>query len=79
MSLDGMRIVLDCANGAAYKVGPTVLRELGAEVFTLGVSPNGRNINDGLRLAPPGAGGRGQGRELRADVGIAVDGDADRA
>ena len=47
LSLDGLRVVLDCANGAAYKVGPTVLRELGAEVFLLGAEPNGRNINDG--------------------------------
>jgi phosphoglucosamine mutase len=47
LSLDGLRVVLDCANGAAYKVGPTVLEELGAEVFPLGVAPDGRNINDG--------------------------------
>jgi phosphoglucosamine mutase len=77
LTLDGLRVVLDCANGAAYKVGPTVLSELGAEVFPIGVEPNGRNINEGCgslypeRLAA-------KVRELRADVGIAVDGDADR-
>jgi hypothetical protein len=52
-SLDGLRVVLDCANGAAYKVGPTVLRELGAEVFPLGVEPDGRNINDGCGAMHP--------------------------
>jgi phosphoglucosamine mutase len=77
LSLDGLRVVLDCANGAAYKVGPTVLRELGAELFTLGVDPNGRNINDGCgSLFPEKAAAKV--RELRADVGIALDGDADR-
>jgi phosphoglucosamine mutase len=77
LSLDGVRIVLDCANGAAYRVGPTVLRELGAEVFTLGVAPNGRNINDGCgSLHPELVSARV--REVRADVGIALDGDADR-
>ena len=77
LTLDGMRVVLDCANGAAYKVGPTVLRELGAEVFAHGVSPNGRNINkDCGSLHPEVTAARV--RELRADVGIAVDGDADR-
>ena len=76
-TLDGIRVVLDCANGAAYKVGPTVLRELGAEVFTLGVSPNGRNINEDCgSLHPQNTVARV--REVRADVGIAVDGDADR-
>ena len=77
LSLDGLRIVLDCANGAAYKVGPTVLGELGAEVFTIGVDPNGRNINDGCgSLFPEKTATRV--RELRADVGIALDGDGDR-
>jgi phosphoglucosamine mutase len=76
-SLDGLRIVLDCANGAAYKVGPTVLEELGAEVFTIGVEPNGRNINAGCgSLHPEQVAARV--REVRADVGIALDGDADR-
>jgi len=78
MSLDGLRVVLDCANGAAYKVGPTVLQELGAEVFTIGVEPNGRNINDGCGSLHPER-VASKVRELRADVGIALDGDADRA
>jgi phosphoglucosamine mutase len=78
LSLDGVRVVLDCANGASYKVGPTVLKELGAEVFLLGTSPNGRNINDGCgSLFPEKTAAKV--RELRADVGIALDGDADRA
>jgi phosphoglucosamine mutase len=77
LTLNGLRVVLDCANGAAYKVGPVVMWELGAEVFTLGIEPNGRNINEGCgslypdRLAA-------KVREVRADVGIALDGDADR-
>jgi phosphoglucosamine mutase len=76
-TLDGMRVALDCANGAAYKVGPTVLHELGAEVFAQGVEPNGRNINAGVgSLYPEQLAARV--RELRADVGIALDGDADR-
>jgi phosphoglucosamine mutase len=77
LALDGVRVVLDCANGAAYKVGPTVLEELGAEVFTLGVQPNGRNINEECgSLHPEKACARV--RELRADAGVALDGDADR-
>jgi phosphoglucosamine mutase len=76
-SLDGMRVVLDCANGAAYRVGPTMLQELGAEVFASGIEPNGYNINKGCgSLFPEKLSARV--RELRADVGIAVDGDADR-
>ena len=76
-TLEGMRIVLDCANGAGYKTAPTVLRELGAEVFTLGVEPNGRNINDDCgSLFPERAAAKVL--ELRADVGISLDGDADR-
>jgi phosphoglucosamine mutase len=77
LALDGLRVVLDCANGAAYKVGPTVLSELGAEVFALGVEPNGRNINDGVGSTHPDV-AAARVREVRADVGIAVDGDADR-
>jgi phosphoglucosamine mutase len=77
LSLDGLRVVLDCANGAAYKVGPTMLHELGAEVFAVGVEPNGRNINRECgSLYPEKLAAKV--RELRADVGIAVDGDADR-
>jgi phosphoglucosamine mutase len=73
-----MRVVLDCANGAAYKVGPTVFEELGAEVFPIGVEPNGRNINKECgSLYPEKLAAKV--RELRGDVGIAVDGDADRS
>jgi phosphoglucosamine mutase len=77
LSLEGMRIVLDCANGAGYKVAPTVLAELGAEVKTLGVEPDGKNINDhcGSQHARNMA---EQVLEYRADMGIALDGDADR-
>jgi phosphoglucosamine mutase len=77
LSLDGVRVVLDCANGASYKVGPTVLEELGAEVFRLGVSPNGRNINEGCGSLYPEKVSE-KVNEVRADVGIALDGDADR-
>ena len=77
LALDGLRVVLDCGHGAAYKVGPTALTELGAEVFALGVDPNGRNINDGFGALHPGRTGE-KVREVRADVGIALDGDADR-
>ena len=77
LKLDGLRVVLDCANGAAYKVAPTVLRELGAEVFTLGTEPDGRNINlECGSLHPEGVSRRVL--ETRADVGITLDGDADR-
>lgn len=77
MSLDGMRIVLDCANGAAYKVAPEALWELGAEVITIGNEPDGFNINRGVGSTAPDALIR-KVREMRADVGIALDGDADR-
>jgi phosphoglucosamine mutase len=77
LTLDGLRVVLDCANGAAYRVGPTVLSELGAEVFPIGIEPNGRNINrDCGSLHPERLAAKVL--EHRADVGIAVDGDADR-
>jgi phosphoglucosamine mutase len=77
MRLDGLKLVIDCANGAAYKVAPRVLADLGAEIVPIGCSPNGRNINDGcgsmqpglLQLTVPG---------VRADAGIALDGDGDR-
>jgi len=77
VDLSGLKIVVDCANGAAYKVAPRVLADLGADIVPIGCSPNGRNINDGcgstapdlLQLTVPG---------VRADVGIAVDGDGDR-
>lgn len=77
LTLDGVRIVLDCANGAAYKVAPTALRELGAEVITIGTSPDGRNINLECGSTFPDAVSR-RVLETRADVGIALDGDADR-
>ncbi|HEY2678915.1 MAG TPA: phosphoglucosamine mutase [Steroidobacteraceae bacterium] len=77
MSLKGFKIVIDCANGAGYKVAPRVLADLGAEIVPIGCSPNGRNINDGcgstapelLQLTVPG---------VRAQLGFALDGDGDR-
>ena len=78
LSLDGLRVVMDCANGAAYKVGPTVLEELGAEVVALGVDPDGRNINAGVGSLYPEK-TVDKVREVRADLGVALDGDADRA
>ena len=77
LDLKGLKIVIDCANGAAYKVAPRILADLGAEIVPIGCSPNGRNINDGcgstapdlLQLTVPG---------VRANVGIALDGDGDR-
>ena len=77
LRLDGLRVVVDCANGAAYKVAPTALWELGAEVISLGVSPNGTNINDKCGSTHPQA-LQARVREVRADLGIALDGDADR-
>jgi len=77
LSLDGLRIVVDCANGAAYKVAPEALWELGAEVFAIGVEPDGYNINLDVGSTAPDALMR-KVREMRADVGIALDGDADR-
>jgi len=76
-SLAGLKVVIDCANGAAYKAAPEVLRELGADVVALGVSPNGFNINEGCGSTHPEAAGEGV-RESGADVGICLDGDADR-
>ncbi len=77
MSLDGLRVVVDCANGAAYRVAPEALWELGAEVFTVGVDPDGFNINKDCGSTAPEA-LRRKVVEMRADVGIALDGDADR-
>jgi len=77
LTFEGLRIVVDCANGAAYKVAPEALWELGAEVIQIGVEPNGFNINNNVGSTHPGA-LRAKVRELRADVGIALDGDADR-
>jgi phosphoglucosamine mutase len=75
--LDGLRIVVDCANGAAYKVAPEALWELGAEVFSIGVEPDGVNINRDVGSTAPEALAN-KVREMRADIGIALDGDADR-
>jgi len=77
LTLHGMRIVLDCANGAAYKVAPTILEELGAEVITLNNKPDGFNINEECGALHPKHVGKVI-KELRADIGIALDGDADR-
>ena len=77
LTLEKLRIVVDCAHGAAYKVAPTVLWELGAEVVPVGVSPDGFNINDGVGSTAPAKLAEVV-RERRADLGIALDGDADR-
>jgi phosphoglucosamine mutase len=77
LALDGIRAVIDCANGAAYKVAPLALRELGAETITIGVEPNGLNINQEVGSTAPAA-LAAKVREMRADIGIALDGDADR-
>jgi phosphoglucosamine mutase len=75
--LDGLKVVVDCANGAAYEVAPSALWELGADVVAMGVSPNGTNINDGCGSTAPQA---LQARVIAegAHIGIALDGDADR-
>ncbi len=75
--LDGLRIVIDCAHGAAYRVAPTALWELGAEVIPIGCSPNGLNINRQCGSTSPDT-LRAAVMEHRADLGIALDGDADR-
>jgi phosphoglucosamine mutase len=77
LRLDGLRIVVDCANGAAYKVAPTVLHELGAEVFPIGVAPDGTNINRDCGATNAKA-MREEVVARRADIGLALDGDADR-
>jgi len=77
LDLTGLRIVLDCANGAAYKVAPAVLEELGAEVIRFGISPNGTNINSGCGSLYPNVIAEAV-QEYRADLGMALDGDADR-
>ncbi|MBT7561322.1 MAG: phosphoglucosamine mutase [Proteobacteria bacterium] len=77
ISVSGMKIVVDCANGAAYQVAPKLLSELGCQVFPIGVSPDGVNINDGVGATSPEL----LQREVlarKADLGIALDGDADR-
>jgi phosphoglucosamine mutase len=77
LSLAGLRVAIDCANGAAYKVAPTALYELGAEVIEVGVSPNGFNINEECGSTHPSAVAAAV-KQYRADIGIALDGDADR-
>lgn len=77
LTLKGLRIVLDCANGAAYKVAPTILEELGADVITINNKPNGFNINDNCGAMHPENVAK-QVLEYRADIGLALDGDADR-
>ncbi len=77
LKLDGLRLVIDCAHGAAYKVAPAVLWELGADVVALGVDPDGMNTNFECGSTAPEAMCR-KVREMRADFGIALDGDADR-
>ena len=77
LSLDGLRVVVDCANGAAYRIAPQVFQELGADVVTVGVTPNGLNINDQCGSLFPEV-VSAKVRELRADLGISLDGDADR-
>jgi phosphoglucosamine mutase len=77
LSLEGLRVVVDCANGAAYRVIPEALWELGAEVISIGVEPDGFNINKDCGSTEPEA-LRRKVLEMRADIGIALDGDADR-
>jgi phosphoglucosamine mutase len=77
LSLEGLRVVVDCAHGAAYRVVPEALWELGAEVISIGVEPNGLNINHDCGSTAPEELTR-KVREMRADIGIALDGDADR-
>ena len=76
-TLDGLKIVIDCANGAAYKIGPTVLWELGAEVITIGNNPNGFNINENCGSTKPELLCKSVTKH-KADIGIGLDGDADR-
>ncbi|WDR04936.1 phosphoglucosamine mutase [Devosia rhodophyticola] len=77
IDLTGLRVVLDCANGAAYKVAPIALWELGADVVTIGAEPDGFNINYKVGSTAPEA-VAAKVKEVRADIGIALDGDADR-
>jgi len=77
LTLKGLRIILDCANGAAYKVAPTILEELGADVITINDEPNGFNINDNCGAMHPENVAK-LVKDYRADIGLALDGDADR-
>ena len=77
LNLHGLKLVLDCAHGAAYHIAPHVFHELGAEVISIGVQPNGKNINDGVGATAPQA-LIDKVKQEKADLGIALDGDADR-
>jgi phosphoglucosamine mutase len=77
LNLKGLKLVVDCANGAAYHTAPHVFHELGAEVIAIGVNPDGRNINEGCGATAPDALIK-KVQEVKADLGIALDGDADR-
>jgi phosphoglucosamine mutase len=77
LTLEGLKIVLDCANGAAYKVSPIVFEELGADIITIGVKPDGKNINTECGSLKPDL-LKQKVKETGADLGIALDGDADR-
>ena len=77
LRLDGLKVVVDCANGAAYRAAPEVLWELGAEVIAIGVNPDGFNINKGVGSTAPQA-AMAKIKETGADLGICLDGDADR-
>jgi phosphoglucosamine mutase len=77
LNLKGLKLVVDCANGAAYHTAPHVFHELGAEVISIGVQPDGRNINEGCGATAPEA-LIAKVKEVGADLGIALDGDADR-
>ena len=77
LNLRGMKLVVDCANGAAYHIAPHIFHELGAEVIAIGVHPDGRNINEGCGATAPAA-LISKVKETKADLGIALDGDADR-
>ncbi len=77
LNLKGLKLVVDCANGAAYHTAPHVFHDLGAEVISIGISPDGKNINDGCGATAPAA-LIAKVKEVNADLGIALDGDADR-
>ena len=77
LNLKGLKLVVDCANGASYHTAPHVFHELGAEVISIGVNPDGRNINDGCGATAPEA-LIAKVKDAKADLGIALDGDADR-
>ena len=77
VNLEGTRVVLDCAHGASYKVAPMIMKELGAEVFPIGINPNGQNINLGVGSLYPQVAADDVAK-YKADVGVCLDGDADR-